>query len=468
MEKQILRIFNIVAIVCGVMLPVKADVLLNATNFPDTNFRSFLSTDLGVAEGGNITTAKISAKTTMDCSSKSIASLVGIKNFTALTSLSCRNNQLTSLDIAANKSLTYLDCSNNKITSLDLTSNTKLTSLTCNNNKLSALSLGSNVLLTYVSCGGNQITALPLAQNVKIATLLCSGNQLSTLDLNSNTLITTLKCRSNNLATLDLSLNKALLTLDCGANKLTNLDLTANTAITSLLCDSCRLTKLGLIPNKSLKLLYCNYNYINSLVLSSNTALADFELSPNGRIIHVKYAENANHPASSFYYIPVSEIAGKTGENTGTTLVEDGFDITKCTNWVGATLYTTLAKDIDGVAEGTQILKLSSTSVSSINNGYKSFSYKYDTGNSGAPGNFYLDWYAEDADITTAISDVSEDAVKVYAAGGNIHIEGIDRVAVYGINGSEIYNGTENEIHVTPGVYIVRTPSGKSYKVVVI
>lgn len=48
------------------------------------------------------------------------------------------------------------------------------------------------------------------------------------------------------------------------------------------------------------------------------------------------------------------------------------------------------------------------------------------------------------------------------------HIEGIDRVAVYGINGSKIYNGTENEIHVTPGVYIVRTPSGKSYKVVVI
>ena len=448
-------------------MQIKADVLLNATNFPDANFRAFLATELGIAQGGNITTAKINAKTTMDCSSKNIASLVGIQNFTALTSLSCQNNQLTTMDISFNKALTYFDCSNNKLTSLDLTSNTKLTSLSCNTNKLTVISLSTNVALTYVNCGSNQITALPLTQNIKIATLLCTGNQLGALDLSNNKLITTLKCRRNNIAALDLSSNKALLTLDCGVNKLSNLDLTANTAITSLVCDSCKLTKLNLTPNKSLKLLYCNYNYINSLVLSSNTALADFELSPNGRIIKVKKAENANHPASSFYYIPVSEIAGKTGVNTGTTLVADGFDVTKCSNWVGASLYTTLAGDIDGVAAGTQILKLSSAALSPINSGYKRFSYTYNTDNSSCPGEFYLDWKDGDADITTIVSNVADDTIKIYAAGGCIHVEGTMQVEVFGINGARIYHGNDNEIHVALGIYIVRISNGKSYKVAV-
>ena len=63
-----------------------------------------------------------------------LTSLQGIEYFSALTSLDCCGNSLTSLDVSGCTALTGLGCTENQLTSLDISKNTSLTSLGCSYN----------------------------------------------------------------------------------------------------------------------------------------------------------------------------------------------------------------------------------------------------------------------------------------------------------------------------------------------
>jgi Leucine-rich repeat (LRR) protein len=58
-------------------------------------------------------------------------SLVGIEAFTALVSLDCSNNNISTLDLSSNRSLQSLSVGKNLLTNLDLSSNNNLRSLNC-------------------------------------------------------------------------------------------------------------------------------------------------------------------------------------------------------------------------------------------------------------------------------------------------------------------------------------------------
>ena len=112
-----------------------------------------------------------------------------IKYFSALTWLSCYNNQLTSLDLSNNTALTVLECWNNQLTSLDLSNNTALTDLCCSGNQLTSLDLSTNTALTYLDCHDNQLTSLDLNNNTALTYLECYGNPLTKIILNKSHMI---------------------------------------------------------------------------------------------------------------------------------------------------------------------------------------------------------------------------------------------------------------------------------------
>lgn len=56
---------------------------------------------------------------------------ISFEGLTALESLFCGNNKITSLDVSENTELEYWDCRDNPLTSLDLTNNTMLERLWC-------------------------------------------------------------------------------------------------------------------------------------------------------------------------------------------------------------------------------------------------------------------------------------------------------------------------------------------------
>ena len=156
-----------------------AQVAINATNFPDENFRTIVAgTDINKDANGYLSDEEIAAVTQLTVNHKNIASLKGIEFFTALTVLDCENNLLTSLDVSKNTALTILYCWNNQLTSLDVSKNTALTSLFCYNNQLKSLDVSKNTALTSLSCFNNQLTALDVSKNTALQYLYCFGNQI--------------------------------------------------------------------------------------------------------------------------------------------------------------------------------------------------------------------------------------------------------------------------------------------------
>ena len=109
-------------------------------NFPDPKFRSCVEQFMGVKTGGEFSAAQAAIKSgTLFCLNVGIESVSGLQFFTALTSLICYDNQLTSLDVSKNAALQQLHCFNNQLTRLDVSQNTALTSLDCSNNQLTSI-----------------------------------------------------------------------------------------------------------------------------------------------------------------------------------------------------------------------------------------------------------------------------------------------------------------------------------------
>ena len=212
-----------------------AGVAIDNTNFPDANFRTIVK-NFDTNKDGNLSDTEIAAVEEIDCYDKGISNLKGIEYFTALRSLNCGCNQLTSLDVSKNTTLTKLYCKKNQLTVLDVSKNTALTYLRCNYNQLTSLDVSKNTALTKLYCDNNQLTSLDVSKNTALTGLNCGHNQLTALDVSKNTALTGLNCGYNQLTALDVSKNTALTELDCDKNQLTSLDV-SNTNMDDLDCD---------------------------------------------------------------------------------------------------------------------------------------------------------------------------------------------------------------------------------------
>jgi Leucine-rich repeat (LRR) protein len=218
---------------------------------------------------GNVLLTPAQTLTSLNLYNKNISNLTGIGGFTALTTLNCRLNTLTSLPTLPT-SLTTLDCSLNALTSLP-TLPTSLTTLNCSGNPLPSLpTLPAS--LTTLNCSGNPLTSLPTLP-VSLTTLNCNNNKLlglptlptslTTLECYNSLLpslptlpasLTSLKCSQNKLPSLP-TLPASLTYLDCFGNLLTSLP-TLPTSLTTLICSSNQLPSLPTLP-ASLTTLIC-------------------------------------------------------------------------------------------------------------------------------------------------------------------------------------------------------------------
>ncbi len=110
-----------------------------------------------------------------DCN---IEDLTGIQNFSKLTTLYCKNNKLTKLDLSKNPMLMNVSCSNNELTELDITKCEKLLYFHCENNLLQELDVSGNTNLVQLYCFGNQLEELNLKNNFDLCTLHCYDNYM--------------------------------------------------------------------------------------------------------------------------------------------------------------------------------------------------------------------------------------------------------------------------------------------------
>ena len=370
-----------------------ASVVLNSTNFPDAVFRAYISSITGVAEGGMISDAQLQSVTFIDVDGKGITSLKGVDYFTALTTLHCRSNKLTSLDVSHNTALTWLFCYdnqlstldvshntalwwlycyNNQLTSLDVSHNTALRDLYCYNNQLTSLDVSGATMLIGLYCNSNQLTSLDVSHNTKLAYLECGNNQLTSLDVSHNTSLRGLYCYSNQLTSLDVSHNTALTTLQCSGNQLTSLDVSQNTALKELSCSSNQLPSLDVSQDTALTYLDCSANQLSSLDVSHNTALTTLKCYNNQLMsLDLSKCTKLQLESTSVSSQSKSMVASPWGSNHYSIDVPADFYISKVYS------FKVNSVSVTPTLSNGQLVFTSSSTPTSI-------SYQYDTSNSVA------------------------------------------------------------------------------------
>jgi plastocyanin len=177
------------------------------TYVPDDNFEDYLEANLmgdGIADNDSVFTGNISSVVTLAIESYSISDLTGIEDFTALTSLNCGENSLTSIDVSQNIALEVLAVYGNELTTIDISNNLSLVELDVEENQLTALNLDSNTLLATLFCSANQLNSLDVSANTLLEELIAYDNQLTSMDVSQNTALTNVDFEINQLSCLNL------------------------------------------------------------------------------------------------------------------------------------------------------------------------------------------------------------------------------------------------------------------------
>lgn len=203
------------------------DVRISKNNFPDANFRSYISK---IYDGGDgvISAETLRNTTEMILLSDNINNLQGIEYFENLQFLACGENELVELDTSKNKELEILLCDHNLLTKLDVSRNLKLTTLACNGNSLTDLDLSCNSKLKQLHCQNNHLRKLDVSKNYGLKALDCSHNPLQELDITNNSGLEELNCETTMLMSLDLSANANLKKLNCENTVISTLSIMEN------------------------------------------------------------------------------------------------------------------------------------------------------------------------------------------------------------------------------------------------
>ena len=104
---------------------------------PDANFKAYLVGNALINTNGDGEIQLIEANAfngQIECSYLNISDLTGIEEFSSLTELNCRGNQIPIFDVSNQTSLTFLDCSYNQLTDIDISSNSNIITFVCNSN----------------------------------------------------------------------------------------------------------------------------------------------------------------------------------------------------------------------------------------------------------------------------------------------------------------------------------------------
>lgn len=184
-------------------------VALNEINFPDANFRAYLSENVDTDGDGALSVEERDNHPIISVANRGITSLKGIEYFPNLKNLSCSKNPLDKLDVSTLTELTSLTCMADGLSELNLYENNKLQRLNCANNQLTSLVVLSDSL-TKVDCYVNKLETLDLTSVPNLKSLRCDQNSLKSLDLSNNQSLTSINCTYNNLTSLDLSKNTSL------------------------------------------------------------------------------------------------------------------------------------------------------------------------------------------------------------------------------------------------------------------
>lgn len=332
---------------------VKADVAINAKNFPDSDFRTWVQKHFNKPNGAVLTDEELASVKEISWNPAkggftSVENLKGIEFFSELETIEIWNqryrthNNVSSVDLSKNKKLKkfafsksdyepnfssgkfpkkmppeekststsddtkYLRGVNLKdlpnletviidyheLTELDLRGcpHLRTIKITHSHTRFSLLITDLCEELETLDISRNYFTELYLGLMPNLKSLNFSYNVITDVDLSPLKELETLCCRSNYYTSLDISNNKKLKSLDCNDSKITALDCSQNDSLSSINIESCK--QLEVFPTLP--------SGIESINCDNVKAFAKVDLSayPNLKELSAKVCELRNFDAT--------------------------------------------------------------------------------------------------------------------------------------------------------------------------
>lgn len=363
--KDIRTIKRVIVAVCLMALTLHASaVKLDATNFPDENFRDALCIILNVAPNSELSDEQLKSVKTMDLSREIISLLKGIEFFSNLEELDVSYNNLNSLSYIEDLSrLKKLVAANNHITELrtkNFSQSLEYLDLK-NNSLLNPFPINYFRNLQYLNCSSNHLTEIDVSQLFSLKEIRFRSNNVTTIVLPSSTYndLEVLDAGFNQLKSIDTGNLTKLRELDITCNENISFDVSNNTALQVLDCFRCRVSTLDLTNNTQLKHLYCSNNFLKVLDVAAMGTLEWLDCSSN-RLTQLQLPKSA--PYLTFLMCDDNEL---------TMLDVSGFPALQELNCKSNQL-TTL-----DLSQNTQLTKLTCEQYSYHKDVYRYFNGKY-------------------------------------------------------------------------------------------
>ena len=121
------------------------EIEMSKRNFPDENFRNYLTVKCGIKRNACLTEHEIALVEEIEIKHLDIYDLTGIEFFLNLKKLDCSYNPLKTLNVTANLKLKQLHCAVNCLSELNLKDNKALEILDCRNNHFTHLDVSQNI-----------------------------------------------------------------------------------------------------------------------------------------------------------------------------------------------------------------------------------------------------------------------------------------------------------------------------------
>lgn len=218
--------------------PYQDEVPGGNVEFGDETLKTYLLSHFDRDGNGMLSYSEVMKISLLNLSNLGLKSIPDIGKFPALSDLTCCGteeslNVLESLNVSNNKELRNLNVECANLRDLIL-SNSKLTSLTCRSNHLTILDLSKTPNITFLRCFDNPVTDLNVTCLSQLEWIDCCGMLITSLDLSGNPKLKELRCHTNCLLSLDLSQNPELTYIDCYSTQITALDVSNNPKLEAL------------------------------------------------------------------------------------------------------------------------------------------------------------------------------------------------------------------------------------------
>ncbi|MDD6269167.1 MAG: dockerin type I domain-containing protein [Oscillospiraceae bacterium] len=284
------------AVLTAVSIPFSASaedlIAVNAANFPDDNFRSYISSELDDDGNGYLDTIESFCVNINLYNAGEIKSLKGIELLTDLRDLNAYGLGLTEIDVSKNINLEDLTISKNNLSEINVSNNINLESLSLSENNISSVDISKNVNLEYLDISSTGISNIDLSRCPKLTFLDCNETPITSLDLSAVPLLEYIDIYKCNMGTLDISKNTALKKIYAREAGLTELDLSGHPELeeVELLYNEIPIIDTSNCP--ALKVMYIQRNPITVLDVSNSPLLEILQFSECNGITEIDVSKN--------------------------------------------------------------------------------------------------------------------------------------------------------------------------------